>query len=236
MAMTTHPHVTTRRVAFIAMAVAATPVALADVTIQERTSVEGVGLMSVGNMSGTSTTTIAGDRARIESDLQMQSRLVRMFAHGAGGPSASIIRLDQDKVYALDLKKKQYTEESLADQRAHLQAALEQSAKAQPPAGGIDQSQCEWTEPKSDVKRPGEHSSIAGMDAEHVIITASQGCKDKKSGAVCEFGLIFDAWLTPEFAGGDDALKFYQAYAKKMGFDAEFAKEGMRRAESLFSK
>lgn len=189
-------------------------------------------MMRMANMNGTSVTTISGDRARIESDMQMQSRMVRVFARGMG-PTADIVRLDEDKVYQLDLKKKQYTEESLAERRARMQQALDQASKAQPPVAGVDESRCEWSAPKADLKRSGERTSIAGMDAERVTVTATQSCTDKQSGAVCEFGIALDQWLTPKFAGGDEALGFSTAYAQKMGFDS---REGLRRAAALFGK
>ena len=44
----------------------------ADVTMEERVSVGGFGMMKMANMSGTTVTTIAGDRARAESSLQFE--------------------------------------------------------------------------------------------------------------------------------------------------------------------
>jgi hypothetical protein len=210
-------------------------IAHADVTIEERTSVEGLGMLRMANMSGTSITTVSGDRARMESDMQMQSRMTRMLTRGVG-PSADIIRLSDDKVYELDLKKKQYSETSLAARRAQMQAALEQSSKAQPPIAGVDESQCEWSAPKANVERTGQKASIAGLDAEQVKITASQSCTDKKSGAVCDFGLLLDQWMAPQFAGGEEARAFFAGYAQKMGLDAAHSKEAARRAESLFGR
>ena len=214
--------------------VAASNLAMADVTLSERVNIEGTGVLSMANMSGTTTTTISGDKARMESDLQMQSRMVRMFARM--GPTADIVRLDQDKVLQLDLKKKQYSEFTFEQRRAQMQAAMEQSHKAQPPVAGVNESDCEWTDPKADVKRTGERSNIAGMSAERVTITASQGCRDKKTGSVCEFGLLLDEWISPEFIGGDTARKFYTAYGQKMGLDAAFARDGAQRAETLFKR
>src|SRR5215475_16008108 len=90
----------------------AASVAQADVTMERSMSVEGVGAMAFGNMSGTSRTTISGDKSRTDSDIKMQSKLVRMLAHSALGPTADIVRLDQDKIYHLNINKKEYTEVS----------------------------------------------------------------------------------------------------------------------------
>jgi Zn-dependent alcohol dehydrogenase len=79
--------------------------AQADVTIQERMSVNGAGMMKMANMSGTTTTLISGQRARTESDMQFESGLLRTFARGLG-QSTEIVRLDQDKLYTVNDKKK----------------------------------------------------------------------------------------------------------------------------------
>src|SRR4030095_3136140 len=84
--------------------------AQADVTMQEQMSLSGVGMVENADMSGTTTTVISGDRARTESNMQFESGMMRTFARGAGGPHVQIVRLDQDKIYSLDPKKKTYTE------------------------------------------------------------------------------------------------------------------------------
>src|SRR5579871_3776100 len=84
--------------------------AYADVVTESTMAVEGVGAMAFGNMSGTTRTTVSGDKARTENDIQMKSRLVRVLAHGSLGPTAQIVRLDQDKIYELNINRKEYTE------------------------------------------------------------------------------------------------------------------------------
>src|SRR5215208_6299097 len=142
-----------RSLIFAAGSVLGCAIAQADITLEERLSVEGAGLMRMANMAGTTKTTIAGDRSRIESDLQMQSRLVRMVARGVGGPTADIVRLDEGKVYQLDLKKKQYTESTFAEMRTKLEAAQQQAQQAggQTTPTPLDESECEWSEPKAEV-------------------------------------------------------------------------------------
>ena len=217
--------------AFAGLALMAIPVAHADVTLTEKTSVEGV--MRMMNMNGTSTTSISGRKARIESDMEMENRMVRMLARGALGPTAQIVRLDEDKALDLRLKKKEYTEESISARGARLKQAMEQASSSQPPVGGVDESQCDWQEAKADVKRTGETANVAGFDAERVTVTASQACKDRKTGSVCEFSLLLDQWVAPKFTAGEDARAFYMAYAQQMGIDAQ---SGMQRAETMFGR
>ncbi len=211
--------------------------AQADVTIEERMSVGGAGMMKMANMSGTTLTTIAGDRARTESNLQFESGMMRTLARGAG-QSTEIVRLDQDKIYTLDARKKTYTETTFAAQRAQMEQAMEQSRKAQASqqqaTSGVDESQCEWSEPKADVKRTGETATIGGYQAERVTVTATQSCKDKESGQVCDFGLTLDQWLAPKFEASEETLAYQRAYAEKLGFDASASRDFAERAESMF--
>ncbi len=210
----------------------------ADVTLEQRMSVQGTGLMSAGNMSGTTKTTISGERSRSDSDIQLQSRFVRMLAHGAGGPSADIVRLDQDKIYHLDLNKKTYTETTFEELRAQLQHAMDQ-AKDNPQASPqpVDESKCEWLDPKVQVNRTGEKATVAGFEAERLMISASQPCRNKDTGAICEVALGLDEWLAPQFSAGAEATRFHREYAQKMGFDtAAYSRDVSERAQQLFSR
>ena len=90
-------------------------------------SLSGSGMMKMANMSGTTTTVISGDRARTESNMTFESAMMRTFAPG-GGNHVEIVRLDQDKIYSLNPKKKTYTETTFAEQRAKMQQAMEQGA------------------------------------------------------------------------------------------------------------
>src|ERR1700728_2398821 len=131
----------------------ATAIVRADVTITRSTSVEGVGAMAFGNMSGTSRTTISGNKSRTDSDLKMQSKLVGFLARNAVGPSADIVLLDEDKIEHLNLNKKEYTETSFEQMQAQLQKATQQtnSNADRKQASAVDQSKCEWLPAKVSV-------------------------------------------------------------------------------------
>jgi hypothetical protein len=220
-------------------------VALADVTVEQHISVEGTGLMSAGNMSGTTKTTISGERSRTDSDIQLQSRIVRMLAHRAVGPTAEIVRLDQDRIDRLDISRKQYTETTFEEMKARLQKALDKAKDAQGQAQEnpkpMDESKCEWLEPKANVRRTGEKATYAGFEAERLTIVASQPCKDKETGAICEVALALDEWLAPKFAAREEEEKFHRAYAQKIGLDTTsgrgpFGGDINQRAQSMFGR
>jgi hypothetical protein len=211
----------------------------ADVTIEERMSVSGAGMMKLANMSGKTVTAISGDRARTDSDLQFESGMVRTFARGVGQGS-EIVRLDQDTMYSLDNNKKTYTETTFAEQRAQMQKATEQmnqsQASQQQATSGVDESECEWSEPKADVTRTGEKATIAGYSAEHVTIMATQSCKNPKTGEICDFGLMLDQWVAPDFEASAEAQAYYKAYGEKMGFGATASRDFAERAQSMFGR
>src|SRR6185503_2232683 len=146
----------------------------------EAIRVEGAGLMSMANMSTQTTTRIAGNRSRVDSTMHADSGVVRLFV---GGPTADIVLLDQDTSYHLDLKKKRYTQTSLAEQRARMEQAMAQTQQAQQSqrqsASGVDETQCVWSEPKASVRKSGEKALVATYEAERVTITATQACTDK---------------------------------------------------------
>lgn len=211
--------------------------AQADVTIEERMSITGAGLMSMANMSGTTTTTISGQRARTDSNLQFESGLMRTFARGLG-ESTEIVRLDQDKMYSVNNKKKTYTETTFAETRAQMEKVTGQMREAQASqrraTSGVDDSQCEWSEPKGEVQRTGEKATIAGYQAERVTVLATQSCTDKNTGQVCDFGLVMDQWVAPDFTASAEAQAYQLAFAEKLGLGAAASRDFAERAESMF--
>src|SRR3569833_304539 len=216
----------------------ATGLARADITIERTTTVEGVGVMAFGNMSGTSKPTISGNKSRTDSDMKMKSKLVGCLARGAVGPSAEIALLDQDKLYHLNINKKEYTETTFEQMRERLQKASDQlnstDERKQPAA--VDQSKCEWMPARADVKKTGEKAQFGGYDSERVVITAAQPCKDKETGSICEVALVLDNWMSTSFTESAEVQRYYQAYAAKMGLDPSGSQDVSQRAKALFSQ
>jgi hypothetical protein len=212
--------------------------AQADITIERTTSVEGVGAMAFANMSGSSKTSISGDKSRTDSDMKMQSKIIGFLARNAIGPSAEIVLLDQDKLYHLNMNKKEYTETTFEQLRAQMQKISDQmnssENKQQPSA--VDQSKCVWLPAKVDVNKSGEKAQFAGYDAQRVTVTATQPCQDKETGAICEVALVLDQWTSADFAESGEARKFYTAYASKMGIDISNSQDVSERAKALFSQ
>jgi hypothetical protein len=211
--------------------------AYGDVILEEQVRVEGEGLMRMINMTAHTVTTVSGVRARTETDLQMDSRLMRML--GGSGKTALIIDLDREMVYDLDLRRKTYTETTLAEQRAQMHSAIQQMREAQQAqqqgASGIDESECDWTEPTATSERSGASELIAGMRAEHVKVVATQSCRDRRSPQqVCDFQLTLDQWLAPDADMAGEAMDYYRAYAEKLDLGAVGSRDFAQRVESMF--
>ncbi len=218
-----------------------TGIASADVTTEQKVSVQGVGIMAVANMSGTTRTAISGNKSRTDSDLQLESKIVRFFARNTLGPTIQIVNLDADRVINANVNKKEYTEQTFEEFRARMQKILEgkggaASAEQRSQPSAIDESKCEWLDPKSDVRKTGEKGTFAGFEAERVVISAEQPCKDKQTGAICEIALTLDEWMAPKFASNEEALKYRKAYAQKIGLQAELSQDSTDRAKAMFSR
>jgi hypothetical protein len=215
-------------------------IARADVTVQNTIAVEGAGAMAMGNLTGTTRTTISGDKSRTDSDIQMKSRLVRMLAHNAVGPSATIVRLGDDKIYRLNINKKEYTEttfEQMREQMSRMNDQMNKSdRKEEQTPSAVDESKCEWLPPKVQVNKSGEKTQIAGYEAERMTLVASQPCKDKETGAICEITLALDEWLASGFTESAEAQKFHKAYAQKIGFDVASSQDFSQRAQAMFGR
>ena len=109
-------------------------------------------------------------------------------------------------------------------------------AAQQQATSGVDESQCEWSEPKAEVRKTGEKGTIGGFAAERVTIVATQACKDKKTGQVCDFGLALDQWLAPNFEASAETLAYQRAYAEKLGLTAASSRDFAERAQTLFGR
>jgi hypothetical protein len=229
----------TRKILLVGAIAAVVATAQADITTQEHMSVSGAGLMKMANMSGTTTTIISGKRARTDSDLQFESGMMRTFARGMG-QSAEIVQLDTDKIFELNTKKKTYTQSTFTERREAMKKNMEDMQKGQAAqqqsASGVDEDQCEWSEPKANVVRNGEKATIGGYQAERVLVTATQSCKDKKTGQVCDFGLTLDQWFAPSFEASDEKIAYSRAYAEKMGLAAASSRDFAERAQAMFGR
>ncbi len=95
---------------------------------------------------------------------------------------------------------------------------------------GMDDSECEWSEPRAEVQRTGEKATVAGLPTERVKVTATQTCKDRKTNSSCDFSLVLDQWMTPRFDAKEETMAYYLSYAEKMGVSGTGSADFAQRA------
>jgi hypothetical protein len=215
---------------FVVGASLAAAVARADVTIEQKTTLD---VASMIRTHGSSTTNITADKKREDTESHCEGVMSLVCGNVRGG---EIVRLDRGLTWHLEPDKKSYREdvfatpEELAEMRARMQATLDKmrscpvSQKQQP----IDKSKCEMSPPKIDIHKTDDKMSIAGHDAQRTLATLTETCTDKSTGDVCDTVVAIDVWLTQDtLAGAGDRRAFEQAYAKKLGLgDAQGALRG----------
>jgi hypothetical protein len=205
---------------FMACASLGAAVVRADVTIEQKTTLD---VASIIRTHGSSTTSIAADKKRQDSESHCEGMMSMVCGNVRSG---EIVRLDRGLTWRLRPDKKTYREElfatpeELAEARARMQARLEQmrscpvSQKQQP----IDKSKCEMSPVKIDVHKTDDKMSIAGHDAQRTAATLTETCTNKDTGDVCDTVIATDIWLTQDnIPGAGDRRAFEQAYARKLG-------------------
>jgi hypothetical protein len=189
---------------------------LADVRTEQKTRVQFGGMFGrVVNMFGgkaaregiTSTVIVKGNRKVTSTDATSQ-----------------IVDLDEEKIYDLDLRKKQYKVTTFAEVRRQMEEARkkaeEDARRAEKEAGGRESEQS--TEPKKevevdfDVKSTGEAKTINGFDTKQSIITVTVREKGKTLEQGGGLVMTTDMWLAPEQKALDEVADFDRRYAQKL--------------------
>ncbi len=194
--------------------------ALADVTIQEQTTIHAF----VVKAHGTTTNQVSGDKQRSEVQFACDGVMSMFCGHNK---TVDIVRLDRDVTWDMEPKKKRYTETPLPtpeQQRAllqHQQAVIDKLKScpaAQPAQSSIDTSKCEMSPPVLAVTKTQDSATLIGHAAQRTNVSLTQSCKIKDSGDVCQFNYSFDVWLTQDDLPGLSDRKTFQAdYLRKLG-------------------
>ena len=184
---------------------------VADVRSDEKTHVEFSGM--IGRMAGmlggksareglTSTVAVKGDRKATLSEA-----------------SGQIVDLMEEKVYDLDIKKKNYRVTTFAELRKRMEEArkktAENAAKEQDRQPELDKNQKQM-EIDFNVRNTGEKKAINGFDTHQVVITVTVREKGKKLEESGGMVLTSDMWLAPKIAAMKEVAEFDARYAKAL--------------------
>jgi hypothetical protein len=197
----------------VAFLVIASPGVFADVRTEQKTHVQFAGMFGrVVNMFG-------GRAARegvVSTVIVKGNRKVTM-----GENSTQIIDLDEEKIYDVDLRRKQYKVTTFDQLRKQMEEARKQAEEEARRESGqrepekSDEPQKE-VEVDFDVKNTGATKAINGFNTSQTIVTVSVREKGKtleESG-----GLVMktDMWMAPEQKALREVAEFDLRYAKQL--------------------
>jgi hypothetical protein len=154
-----------------------------------------------------------GDKGLTTTVALKGSRLSRM-----GDATGEIIDLAEQKVYQIDVKKKQYTVMTFAEMRAEMEKAKADAAKRQTEAS--PEPKTEPGEPAKqyefdvDVKRTGETKTLAGQQTHEAIQTITMREKGRKLEDGGGMVMTTTMWLAPRIAALDEIAAFNAKYYK----------------------
>jgi hypothetical protein len=213
-----------RTVRFLLVGVAAAlmaPQVLADVKTREKTTLKLEGFLGgmISRMAGgsdgiTASVAVKGNRMSSINDT-----------------SGQIVDLSEEKIYTLDVKKKEYRVMTFAEMRKQMEEAKkafqQQAQTANPEEKQAVKDAGQNIEFDVDTKETGERKNIAGQDARRVVVTIVM----RQKGATLEEGggmvMTNDLWLADKVAAMDELYAFHMKYFKAVfggtftGMDAQ---------------
>ena len=218
----------------VAIVLATAPFLTADVKTQHKTSFQ------LGGMLGGIINRFAGDAAK---DGVVSTTAVKGSRQLRGTPqTGKIIDLAEEKVYDLDMKRKEYRVTTFAELRKQwqdAQAKAEKDVKSQKgdqPASDPTQAQPgQQYEVNASVKETGQSKTIAGHNAREVVVTITLHEKGKTLEAGGGLELTSSLWLAPKIAALDEIqafdVKFMTAIYGNMLVGADPAQMSMLLAQ-----
>jgi hypothetical protein len=202
------------RIAVVACAVGALAVpASAEVKTRDKTQVKFEGML------GRMLTLFGGKGAKegIESRTAVKGNRKATMSENTG----QIVDLGEEKVYDLDLKKKQYTVTTFEEIRRKMREAEERAkkeAEKQQPAEKPSEPQKPTKEYEFDfeVKETGQKKQIAGYEARNVVATVTVREKGKTLDDAGGMVMTNDMWLGPQVPQMKEFADFDMRYWKQL--------------------
>jgi hypothetical protein len=194
----------------LALALTLASAVRADVTTKEKVTFKLEGML--GRMMNV----FGGSAAKngITSTVALNGNRMSRLSDTTG----QIIDLTEEKVYDLDIKKKEYKVTTFAELRQRLKEArekAEQDMKNRPPEEKQDVEEAgKQIEFEADVKETGERKNIAGYDTRQVVLTITGHEKGKTLEESGGFIMTNDMWMGPRIAALDEIGAFQMKYVQ----------------------
>ncbi len=194
----------------------------ADVTLKSQW--RSSGFQGMGASEGAMTRSVQGSKAREDSEFKFSGKMMK-FMTGGEKSGTQILRVDLDKIWRLNLKKKSYTETSISAQAEKIKSApRKEEPKAEPEAGTPAEEKPTHRVKKTEVtvKKTGAKKTINGFSTEETEGRMKVDVEEIASGEVTSYLMLTHFWLTPWTAdlkkASDEEVAFQKAYLAKMGF------------------
>lgn len=202
------------RIAMVAlplMTFAAVP-AHADVKTRDKTTIKFEGMLGrMFNLFGGK-----GAKEGVEGKTAVKGNR-KVTLTDSGG---SIIDLSEEKVYDIDVKKKQYTVTTFDELRRRMREAEEkakkEAQKAEPAQKEDPQKPAKEYEVDFDVKDTGQKKPIAGYDTKNTVVTITVREKGKTLDEAGGMVMTNDMWLGPQIPQMKEFADFDIRYWKQL--------------------
>jgi hypothetical protein len=144
-----------------------------------------------------------------------------------GDTSGQIIDLSEEKIYDLDLKKKEYKVTTFAELRRQMEEArrdAEKSAReAERDSGRNEPSKPAEKDPNQkeyevdfDIKNTNESKTINGFNTTKAVMTITVREKGKTLNDAGGMLMVTDMWMTPNAPSTQELMDFDRKYAEKL--------------------
>lgn len=180
----------------------------ADVKTQQKATVKFEGMM--GRIMG------MGGGAAAKDGLTSTLAVKGARKASTNERTGQIIDLGEEKVYDIDVRKKEYRVTTFAQLREQIKKAQADAEKAAKDMPAEDKDELQQSgkevEIKVDVKETGEKKNIAGHSARQVIVTVTAVEKGKTLEEGGGMVMTNDFWMGPRIAALDEVAQFDQKY------------------------
>jgi len=210
----------------------------AEVKTREKTQVKFEGMLGrMVNMFGGK-----GAREGVVSSTAVKTQRRATF----GDSNGQIVDLSEEKIYNLDMKKKEYTVTTFEQVRQQMREAREkaekEAAEAQKESREQKPEKTEKGEPAKqldvdfDVKETGQKKQLVGYDTREVIMTITVREKGKTLDESGGLVITSDMWLGPQIPAMNEAGEFELRYWKQLqgGETAGVSAEQMAAAIAMY--
>lgn len=188
----------------------------ADVSVQYESA--STGYRGIGAYESKGTRSVSGVKAREEANVRFTGAVLGRIGGKKGKDTVTILRVDQDKVWTLDPKKKTYTETPIK-----LPPPEEEAGEADEAPGKEEKPTHRIKSARAEVKKTGDAKTINGFKAsKHSALLAIE-VEELETKKVAEYKMTSDIWTTPWTKdlrkAADEEAAFQKAYLAKLGVE-----------------